>query len=76
MQKSNKLKRSFYCKFIVKVYFENQYFFAATQTVLNVKLDLSTLTEVSVSRQIWTGWPDDVADELTLAQIGIPRSVH
>jgi len=50
--------------------------FRPTQTVLNVKLDLSTLTEVSVSRQIWTGWPDDVADELTLAQIGIPREHH
>jgi len=50
--------------------------FRPTQNVLNVKLDLSSLTNVPVSRQKWTGWPDDIADELTLAQIGIPREHH
>ena len=31
------------------------------------------LTNISVSKQIWKGWPEDIADELSLAQIGIPK---
>ena len=31
------------------------------------------LTNISVSKQIWRGWPESIADELSLAQIGIPK---
>jgi hypothetical protein len=47
--------------------------FRPTYTVLNVKLDASNLTDIPVSRQKWTGWPEGISDDLTLAQIDIPR---
>lgn len=31
------------------------------------------LTNIPVSKQVWRGWPDNIADELSLAQIGIPK---
>ncbi len=37
---------------------------------------MSTLTTIPVSKQDWNGWPDDISDELSLAQIGIPREHH
>jgi hypothetical protein len=48
-------------------------YFAATKTVLEIKIDMSMLTNIAVSKQSWTGWPADIADELSLAQIGIPK---
>ena len=47
--------------------------FRPTYSVLNVKLDVSQLSDIPVSRQNWLGWPEGTADDLTLAQIGIPR---
>ena len=47
--------------------------FRPTQSVLNVKLDLSNVTNIPVSRQKWIGWPEGISDELTLAQTGISR---
>ena len=44
----------------------------ATHSVLNVKLDVSSVTNIAVSKQVWTGWPDNVNDDLSLAQLGIP----
>jgi hypothetical protein len=42
--------------------------------VLKVKLDVATVTGIAVSKQEWTGWPEAAqSDELSLAQIGIPR---
>ena len=41
--------------------------------MLNVKLDISNLTDIPVSRQKWVGWPEGISDDLTLAQIEIPR---
>ncbi len=46
---------------------------SATQTVLNIKLDLSNLTDIPVSKQVWRGWPENVNDQLSLVQLGIPR---
>ena len=46
---------------------------AATHTVLNVKLDMAGLVSIPVSKQIWTGWPENIAEDLSLAQIGIPQ---
>ena len=48
-------------------------FFLATKTILDIKIDISMLTNISVSKQIWRGWPESIADELSLAQIGIPK---
>ena len=47
-------------------------YFSATHSVLNVKLDVSSVTNIAVSKQVWTGWPDNVNDDLSLAQLGIP----
>ena len=47
--------------------------FRPTTSVLNVKLDVSQLSDIPVSRQKWIGWPEGTTDDLTLAQIGIPR---
>ena len=45
----------------------------ATQTVLSIKLDIGNLTTIPVSKQVWTGWPENVNDDLSLAQLGIPK---
>ena len=37
-----------------------------------MKLDVSSVTNIAVSKQVWTGWPDNVNDDLSLAQLGIP----
>jgi len=47
--------------------------FRPTKTILDIKIDVSMLTNIPVSKQIWRGWPDNIADELSLAQIGIPK---
>ena len=49
------------------------YFIAATKTVLDIKIDISMLTNIPVSKQVWRGWPESIADELSLAQIGIAK---
>jgi hypothetical protein len=36
-------------------------------------MDASDMTSIAVSKQKWTGWPADISDELSLAQIDIPR---
>ena len=47
--------------------------FRPTKTVLDIKIDVSMLTNIPVSKQVWKGWPEFVADELSLAQLGIPK---
>ena len=49
------------------------YFITATKTVLDIKIDVSMLTNIPVSKQVWRGWPESIADELSLAQIGINK---
>lgn len=53
-----------------KVYTLN---FRPTQSILSTKLDVSNLTNIPVSKQIWQGWPPSAMEneQLTLAQIGI-----
>ena len=48
----------------------------ATTTVLNIKLDTATMTDIPVSKQVWTGWPEGANDELSLAQIGMQQEHH
>merc|ERR1719510_2103123 len=50
--------------------------FRPTCSVLNVKLDVLTFTNIPVSRQKWSGWPEGITDDLTLAEIGIKREHH
>merc|ERR1712223_1969805 len=47
--------------------------FRPTKTVLDIKIDISMLTIIPVSKQVWRGWPESIADELSLAQIGIAK---
>lgn len=47
--------------------------FKPTKTVLDIKIDVSMLTNIPVSKQVWRGWPESIADELSLAQIGISK---
>ena len=49
------------------------FFITATKTVLDIKIDVSMLTNIPVSKQVWRGWPESIADELSLAQIGISK---
>lgn len=63
-------KLHIHCLPQVKTYDLN---FRPTHSVLNVKLDVASLTNIPVSRQEWTGWPEAINDDLSLAQIGIPQ---
>merc|ERR1719369_688929 len=47
--------------------------FPPSHTVLQVKTDVSTVTDIPVYRQRWEGWPPNTGDHLTLTQSGIPR---
>merc|ERR1719483_1003958 len=47
--------------------------FKPTKTILDIKIDVSMLTNIPVSKQVWRGWPESIADELSLAQIGISK---
>ena len=47
--------------------------FRPDQTVHRVKVDISDVTDIPVSRQKWEGWPENVYDNLTLERSGIPR---
>jgi len=47
--------------------------FRPTKTILDIKIDVSMLTNIPVSKQVWRGWPESIADELSLAQIGISK---
>jgi FAS-associated factor 2 len=46
--------------------------FPGSHTVHQVKRDVSTVTDIPVFRQSWTGWPEHTNDELSLIQIGLP----
>ena len=62
------------CQLEIKIGFKKVFFcISATKTVLDIKIDISMLTNIPVSKQVWRGWPESIADELSLAQIGIPK---
>ncbi|PSN41351.1 FAS-associated factor 1 [Blattella germanica] len=51
--------------------------FLGSKTVLEVKTDVYTLTDIPVRHQIWTGWPAQLKnDRTTLACSGIRHPVH
>lgn len=47
--------------------------FPGSHTVMQVKRDVATVTDIPVFRQQWTGWPDHCNDDLSLIQIGLPN---
>ncbi|XP_067002925.1 FAS-associated factor 1 [Anabrus simplex] len=50
--------------------------FLGSKTVLEVKTDVYTLTDIPVRHQIWGGWPQLDSDKTTLACSGINHPVH
>lgn len=45
--------------------------YQGTKTILEVKGDFYTLTNVHVRNQIWSGWPPNIDDNTMLALSGI-----
>jgi hypothetical protein len=45
--------------------------FPEKQTVLSVKTDVYTVTNIPVRHQVWSGWPNNVSDTKTLGELGI-----
>lgn len=51
--------------------------FLGSKTVLEVKTDVYTLTDIPVRHQVWTGWPSQLkSDRTSLACSGIRYPVH
>jgi hypothetical protein len=51
--------------------------FLGSKTVLEVKTDVYTLTDIPVRHQVWTGWPSQLkSDRTTLACSGIKYPAH
>ncbi|KAJ8876265.1 hypothetical protein PR048_024175 [Dryococelus australis] len=51
--------------------------FLGSKSVLEVKSDLYTLTDIPVRHQVWTGWPEVIdSDRTTLACSGINYPYH
>lgn len=46
--------------------------FPGTQTILDIKNDVYTITNIAVRHQHWIGWPSSITDNTTLAMTGIP----
>lgn len=45
--------------------------YQGTKTILEIKTDLYTLTNVQVRYQVWSGWPPNIDDQTILALSGI-----
>ncbi|KAJ6642480.1 FAS-associated factor 1 [Pseudolycoriella hygida] len=50
--------------------------FLGKQTFMEVKTDFYTLTTIPVRQQVWTGWPDNISGQTTLAQSGIELTIN
>lgn len=50
--------------------------YPGTRTILGVKTDVYTLTDIPMRHQIWTGWPAGVDDHTMLALSGISYPTH
>lgn len=46
--------------------------FPGTHTILDVKRDVYTVTNIAMRHQQWIGWPPDISDDIPLALSGIP----
>ncbi|XP_055610523.1 FAS-associated factor 1 isoform X2 [Uranotaenia lowii] len=47
--------------------------FPGSQTILSVKTDVYTITDIPVRHQVWSGWPTNVTNSTTLAESGIEQ---
>jgi len=47
--------------------------FPGSHSVMQLKRDVATVTDIPVFRQEWEGWPDNCNDDLSLIQIGLPN---
>lgn len=47
--------------------------FRGTQTILEIKTNVYTITNIAVRHQEWIGWPANVTNETMLGLSGIPR---
>ncbi|XP_055702324.1 FAS-associated factor 1 [Phlebotomus papatasi] len=45
--------------------------YPGSQTILEVKSDVFSITDIAVRHQVWLGWPDNVSNDTSLAQSGI-----
>lgn len=45
--------------------------YSGTKTILEIKTDLYTLTNVPVRHQVWSGWPPNIDDQTMIALSGI-----
>lgn len=50
--------------------------FAGSKTFLAVKTNVYTLTTIPVRLQVWTGWPNNITNQTTLAQSGIELTIN
>ena len=50
---------------------KNDVQYPGTKTILEVKTDMYSLTDIQVRNQIWSGWPPNIDDQTILALSGI-----
>lgn len=50
--------------------------YPGTKTILDVKVDLHSLTNIQVRNQMWSGWPPNIDDQTVLALSGINYPEH
>ena len=50
--------------------------FPGIKTLLEVKLDVSDLTNIPVRYQLWTGWPPNTTDDVCKAPIKLDSVVN
>lgn len=46
--------------------------FRGTQTILEIKTHVYTITNIAVRHQEWTGWPAEATNDTMLGMLGIP----
>ncbi|XP_058460483.1 FAS-associated factor 1 isoform X1 [Malaya genurostris] len=47
--------------------------FPGHQNILSIKTDVYTVTSIPVRHQVWSGWPNNVTNNTTLAESGVER---
>lgn len=50
--------------------------YPGTRTVLEVKTDIYTLTDIPMRHQVWSGWPTGTEDNTMLALSGVNYPTH
>lgn len=50
--------------------------FRGTQTILEIKANVYTITNIAVRHQDWIGWPPDVTNDTLLGLSGVPQEYN